>query len=89
VPGWERLPAAAVLNALKVEPDGGYRAKAWNEFAASALGSVEVVKGPVAMLRGYMRNARKADGGALPREPTPEELAAVEEERKRLDRGQF
>lgn len=62
-PEYDRISAAAFMNAWKIEPDPQLRAKALSEAMAALAGKIETDPDPLRLIRGYMRNARRDWGG--------------------------
>ena len=61
-PEYGGTPDAAILQALQAEADPEWRARAYCDWKAADLGSIEADKHPQKSLRVYLRNARKFGG---------------------------
>lgn len=66
-PEYKRMQDVAILQALEAETDPELRARAYCDWKASDLGSLDADKHPAKSLRVYMRNARRfmGRGGSL------------------------
>lgn len=64
LPNWASLPAVAITQAMQCQTDPKLRAKAWNDFACTAIGSMEPIKNPPKLLQGYVRNADRMRTGS-------------------------